>query len=136
MALLVIFFCFKQKTAYEMRISDWSSDVCSSDLRARELAATIASRAPIAAETAKLNLRAAVSMPLDKAMEYERDLQAICFPNDDAQEVRAAFTQKRTPQFHRRGKPREGQITMWRTIAAVAGVALRPARKQSAQGKG
>src|SRR3546814_7392961 len=30
--LLVYFFFFKQKTAYEMRISDWSSDVCSSDL--------------------------------------------------------------------------------------------------------
>src|SRR3546814_1465778 len=30
---LVCFFFFKQKTAYEMRISDWSSDVCSSDLR-------------------------------------------------------------------------------------------------------
>src|SRR3546814_7691805 len=30
--LMVVFF-FKQKTAYEMRISDWSSDVCSSDLR-------------------------------------------------------------------------------------------------------
>src|SRR3546814_470006 len=30
--LLSIFFFFKQKTAYEMRISDWSSDVCSSDL--------------------------------------------------------------------------------------------------------
>src|SRR3546814_3612466 len=28
----VFFFFFKQKTAYEMRISDWSSDVCSSDL--------------------------------------------------------------------------------------------------------
>src|SRR3546814_4835578 len=28
------FFFFKQKTAYEMRISDWSSDVCSSDLKA------------------------------------------------------------------------------------------------------
>src|SRR3546814_7154712 len=28
------FFFFKQKTAYEMRISDWSSDVCSSDLSA------------------------------------------------------------------------------------------------------
>src|SRR3546814_2592825 len=28
----VYFFFFKQKTAYEMRISDWSSDVCSSDL--------------------------------------------------------------------------------------------------------
>src|SRR3546814_16301743 len=31
----VLFFCFKQKTAYEMRISDWSSDVCSSDLLKR-----------------------------------------------------------------------------------------------------
>src|SRR3546814_5529720 len=29
---MFIFFFFKQKTAYEMRISDWSSDVCSSDL--------------------------------------------------------------------------------------------------------
>src|SRR3546814_6083178 len=32
--MLVVFVFFKQKTAYEMRISDWSSDVCSSDLRA------------------------------------------------------------------------------------------------------
>src|SRR3546814_5518639 len=30
----VAFLFFKQKTAYEMRISDWSSDVCSSDLQA------------------------------------------------------------------------------------------------------
>src|SRR3546814_17963730 len=30
--VLLFVFCFKQKTAYEMRISDWSSDVCSSDL--------------------------------------------------------------------------------------------------------
>src|SRR3546814_1457540 len=30
--LFLFFFFFKQKTAYEMRISDWSSDVCSSDL--------------------------------------------------------------------------------------------------------
>src|SRR3546814_16986237 len=29
----VLFFVFKQKTAYELRISDWSSDVCSSDLK-------------------------------------------------------------------------------------------------------
>src|SRR3546814_9632311 len=29
---MLVFFFFKQKTAYEMRISDWSSDVCSSDL--------------------------------------------------------------------------------------------------------
>src|SRR3546814_7446591 len=31
---MLFFFFFKQKTAYEMRISDWSSDVCSSDLPA------------------------------------------------------------------------------------------------------
>src|SRR3546814_1621049 len=34
-----MFFVFKQKTAYEMRISDWSSDVCSSDLVIASLAA-------------------------------------------------------------------------------------------------
>src|SRR3546814_4732584 len=34
-----IFFFFKQKTAYEMRISDWSSDVCSSDLAVDRAAA-------------------------------------------------------------------------------------------------
>src|SRR3546814_10184186 len=34
--LLSFVFFFKQKTAYEMRISDWSSDVCSSDLHAVE----------------------------------------------------------------------------------------------------
>src|SRR3546814_2322870 len=32
--VVLFFFFFKQKTAYEMRISDWSSDVCSSDLAA------------------------------------------------------------------------------------------------------
>src|SRR3546814_4808908 len=32
MVCIIFFFFFKQKTAYEMRISDWSSDVCSSDL--------------------------------------------------------------------------------------------------------
>src|SRR3546814_10728593 len=31
-SFVIDFFFFKQKTAYEMRISDWSSDVCSSDL--------------------------------------------------------------------------------------------------------
>src|SRR3546814_3460112 len=35
--MIIVFFLFKQKTAYEMRISDWSSDVCSSDLRGHDL---------------------------------------------------------------------------------------------------
>src|SRR3546814_4580746 len=37
---------FKQKTAYEMRISDWSSDVCSSDLRSRRRRASSRRRPP------------------------------------------------------------------------------------------
>ncbi|KQN89747.1 enoyl-CoA hydratase [Sphingomonas sp. Leaf67] len=70
--------------------------------RAHEMAAVIASRAPIAAETAKLNLRAGFTMPWDKAIEYERDLQAICFATDDAREGRAAFAERRAPDFRRR----------------------------------
>src|SRR3546814_6616888 len=47
--IIVFFFLFKHKTAYEMRISDWSSDVCSSDLIADEaqiLMANILRRPP------------------------------------------------------------------------------------------
>src|SRR3546814_8401101 len=47
--LVLCVFFFKQKTAYEMRISDWSSDVCSSDLSpclsARQLAGAVRDRA-------------------------------------------------------------------------------------------
>jgi enoyl-CoA hydratase len=70
--------------------------------RVREIAGTIASRAPIAAETAKLNLKAAHSMPAEKAIEYERDLQTICFATEDASEGRKAFREKRAPVFRRR----------------------------------
>src|SRR3546814_996673 len=38
--VFIFFFFFKQKTAYEMRISDWSSDVCSSDLFSLDSGAT------------------------------------------------------------------------------------------------
>src|SRR3546814_6324670 len=62
-------FLFKQKTAYEMRISDWSSDVCSSDLRLSPLigastlcaisslrAASFASRSGVTARAADNNV--------------------------------------------------------------------------------
>lgn len=70
--------------------------------RALAIAQIIASRAPIAAETGKLNLRAAHTMPYEKAVEYERDLQTICFATEDAREGRAAFKEKRAPLFKRR----------------------------------
>jgi enoyl-CoA hydratase/carnithine racemase len=78
--------------------------LAASELRARalQLAATIASRAPIAAETAKLNLGAAFEMPLGRAIDYERHLQTICFGTADAAEGRAAFAERREPRFQGR----------------------------------
>lgn len=65
------------------------------------LAETIASRAPIAAETARANLKATFNIPLEDAIAYERDLQTICFATDDAMEGRKAFAEKRAPEFKR-----------------------------------
>jgi enoyl-CoA hydratase/carnithine racemase len=81
-----------------------SEVLAAADLRARalQLAATIASRAPIAAETAKLNLGAAFDMPLGRAIDYERHLQTICFGTADAAEGRAAFAERREPRFRGR----------------------------------
>lgn len=69
---------------------------------AMKIAQAIAARAPIAAETAKLNLRAAWELSIANAIAYERDLQAICFATEDAKEGRAAFKEKRAPVFRRK----------------------------------
>jgi enoyl-CoA hydratase len=70
--------------------------------RAQQLAALIATRPPIAAETAKANLRAAANMTQEEALRYERDLQTITFATADAAEGRAAFAERRAGVFHRR----------------------------------
>src|SRR3546814_7634312 len=56
-SVILFFFFFKQKTAYEMRVSDWSSDVCSSDLILATLA-TLATGLPL---TGWVTLRWALS---------------------------------------------------------------------------
>src|SRR3546814_9164100 len=59
-----VLFFFKQKTAYEMRISDWSSDVCSSDLRGERShhAALLEGRRPVTcAEVAALGAAGAAA---------------------------------------------------------------------------
>src|SRR3546814_9326153 len=58
--IIVFFFFFKQKTAYEMRVSDWSSDVCSSDLGEKhgEVRCAIALSVPVeGTETVRRNRR-------------------------------------------------------------------------------
>src|SRR3546814_3234441 len=56
--LCFVFFFFKQKTAYEMRISDWSSDVCSSDLYGRTL--NLEERLSVVAQAAREMIRPTV----------------------------------------------------------------------------
>src|SRR3546814_6290562 len=54
--VISFFFFFKQKTAYEMRISDWSSDVCSSDLSAVDAFGFFSQPNPFSIHTFTLNL--------------------------------------------------------------------------------
>src|SRR3546814_7607426 len=75
-------FFFKQKTAYEMRISDWSSDVCSSDLMKKEVeqllatarreAQEISDRTTKAAEAAAVEIRKEASAEGDRIRERAR----------------------------------------------------------------
>src|SRR3546814_3442247 len=63
----LLFFFFKQKTAYEMRISDWSSDVCSSDLKLRD--------------DGKLRLD-------DLAEQYVPEMKGWTYPTTDSPRIR------------------------------------------------
>src|SRR3546814_10322263 len=58
---VVCFFFFKQKTAYEMRISDWSSDVCSSDLFASR---SLSRKAPMSLFLRVQTIAATIDPPL------------------------------------------------------------------------
>ena len=90
-----------------MRALDWGlvSEILAPDQlmpRATQIAQLIAANAPIAAESAKSNIRAAFSMSREDAIKYERDLQVICLATDDAHEGRQAFKEKRQPKFTKR----------------------------------
>jgi len=67
--------------------------------RAEAIAAAIKVNAPLATQIAKINIQAALNMPADQAVQYERDLQTISFATEDAAEGRAAFKAKRAAIF-------------------------------------
>src|SRR3546814_8378724 len=94
--LFYFFFFFKQKTAYEMRISDWSSDVCSSDLLARGgsvvLAAAMLAVTVSAAPAERATTHAPASRPLYTtqapiAMLKDMDSGAILFERSEERRV-------------------------------------------------
>src|SRR3546814_13701032 len=62
--MCLLYFYFKQKTAYELRISDWSSDVCSSDLHS---AARHVERIDLAFDRVALPVGAAVGGEIERA---------------------------------------------------------------------
>src|SRR3546814_2433574 len=76
--LVVIVFFFKQKTAYEMRISDWSSDVCSSDLScAAAGTAIIANNMPVCAAAIVFNFMANPFVdPPENTLQLKRALRS------------------------------------------------------------
>jgi len=66
---------------------------------AQDLAATIASRSPIAVQRTKYMVRVAQSVPLEAGLLVENDSFAYCMMTEDAAEGKAAFAEKREPHF-------------------------------------
>src|SRR3546814_5964282 len=83
-----MFLCCKQKTAYEMRISDWSSDVCSSDLR-HERGAMLVDRALLRAEILEHN-----------QARYDEDVHAHCPGHSPAAVLAMPFRARKEAGIH------------------------------------
>src|SRR3546814_10275021 len=99
--LCVFFVFFKQKTAYEMRISDWSSDVCSSDLR-DEPHPTHSHTAQAFEWIARVKPRRAILTHMNEKLDYD-DLLARCppgvEPGYDGLEIGRASGRERVCQY-------------------------------------
>src|SRR3546814_10376975 len=74
---MLFFFFFKQKTAYEMRISDWSSDVCSSDLIAAIIRLDIAVEAVRRAARDQVHNACGAVAAVEGALRPLQDLDAF-----------------------------------------------------------
>src|SRR3546814_9179395 len=77
----LFFFFFKQKTAYEMRISDWSSDVCSSDLGYNE------GRRRLIGDRASLDLRPGTIAGYDRSLDAALGVDATVDPRSEERRV-------------------------------------------------
>src|SRR3546814_10172771 len=97
----VFFFFFKQKTAYEMRISDWSSDVCSSDLTKR--ATEREPGLPIGEATLQ---RGVAALPDRRPLDRERGFDHQCgrgVPGGVERQLSAHLPHMRVPTWQRDG---------------------------------
>lgn len=85
--------------AQEWGLVDRLIDESELDSKVQELANRIAANAPIASELAKHLVRVSMFTAIEIGLQYENDTFAYCFTTEDSAEGRAAFAQKRTPQF-------------------------------------
>src|SRR3546814_10799890 len=92
---IVVFFFFKQKTAYEMRISDWSSDVCSSDLLADRIT--------------RLELGRAVREVQPRMLHLVGNVRVVEAPESEGVEVLAATVVHEVHGAHRSEERRVGK---------------------------
>src|SRR3546814_10030085 len=84
------FFFFKQKTAYEMRISDWSSDVCSSDLQrkeAEERASLLAATDPLTGFLNRRSIAEAGIALLERAASKHKSVALLMLDLDNFKNV-------------------------------------------------
>src|SRR3546814_5002234 len=87
MIVILVFFFFKQKTAYEMRISDWSSDVCSSDLRGHSFARKERG-APASDQGAAVG----------HGLRFQREARVLCTASQSARSAAKAFPPARSEE--------------------------------------
>src|SRR3546814_19186269 len=98
-----VFFFFKQKTAYEMRISDWSSDVCSSDLSNAPLQSPISSPHFMEDSTLRANIIDEQDAVYREAEEEDRRRARVRAAS------RAAQEEEETPRLGRSEERRVGK---------------------------
>src|SRR3546814_1817830 len=96
MSMLCIFF-FKQKTAYEMRISDWSSDVCSSDLFAQSGGVAVTDELSEAAALSGAPELSASATARPPASKFERRLSEASLAARRSGEIAARPAARATP---------------------------------------
>src|SRR3546814_1154934 len=97
----VYFFFFKQKTAYEMRISDWSSNVCSSDLFCAPLIGRVVRCPPLPAPAGlATGLAASLASGLADSPPSRRQADKCAFPPQNRRiEIGRASCRERVCQY-------------------------------------